>query len=123
VRGYGRHGAGVHDELAKLFTHLEDGAGTTLFPSGLMACTVPILSQVKSGDHVLLTDSVYGPTRSFCLNALKGMGVSVDTYDPRIGSHIRDIIKENTKLIILENPRYSGDHENGQIEWHKNAYR
>lgn len=104
VRGYGRHGTNVHDELAKMFTHLEGGAGTTLFPSGLMACTVPILSQVKSGDHVLLTDSVYGPTRSFCLNALKHMGVSVDTYDPRIGSAIDEIIKKNTKLIILESP-------------------
>ena len=104
VRGYGRHGAAVHDELASLFTHLEGGAGTSLFPSGLLACTVPILSQVKSGDHILLTDSIYGPTRSFCLNFLKSMGVSTETYDPRIGAEIATLIKPNTKLIILESP-------------------
>ncbi len=104
VRGYGRHGADIHDVLADMFTHLEDGARTTLFPSGLMACTVPILSQVKAGDHVLLTDSVYGPTRSFCLNALKRMGVSVDTYNPRLGADIVSVIKGNTTLIVLESP-------------------
>lgn len=104
VRGYGRHGAAVHDELAQMFTHLEGGAGTTLFPSGLMACTIPILSQVKSGDHVLMTDSIYGPTRSFCLNALNNMGVSVEIYPPRIGANIESYFRENTTLIILESP-------------------
>ena len=104
VRGYGRHGGDVHDQLCDMFTHLEGGAGTTLFPSGLMACTIPILSQVKSGDHVLLTDSAYGPTRGFCLQMLTGMGVSVDIYDPHTGAEIKDLIQENTRLIILESP-------------------
>jgi cystathionine beta-lyase len=104
IRGYGRHGAAVHDELASLFTHLEGGAGTSLFPSGLLACTIPILSQVKSGDHVLLTDSIYGPTRSFCFNFLKSMNVATETYDPRVGANIDKLIKPNTSLIILESP-------------------
>jgi cystathionine beta-lyase len=104
VRGYGRHGGEVHDHLSDMFTYLEGGAGTTLFPSGLMACTVPILSQVKSGDHVLLTDSAYGPTRGFCLQMLPTLGVSVDIYDPHIGIGIEDLIQDNTRLIILESP-------------------
>jgi cystathionine beta-lyase len=104
IRGYGRHGGEVHDHLSDMFTHLEGGAGTTLFPSGLMACTVPILSQVKSGDHVLLTDSAYGPTRGFCLQMLPTLGVSVDIYDPHIGIGIEDLIQDNTRLIILESP-------------------
>ena len=104
VRGYGRHGGEVHDHLSDVFTHLEGGAGTTLFPSGLMACTVPILSQVKSGDHVLLTDSAYGPTRGFCLQMLTTLGISVDIYDPHIGVGIEELIKDNTRLIILESP-------------------
>lgn len=104
VRGYGRHGCSVHDALSNMFTELEGGAGTTLFPSGLLACTIPILSQVKTGDHVLLTDSIYGPTRSFCLQTLKRMGVSVDIYDPRIGAKIEGLVKDNTRLIILESP-------------------
>jgi len=104
VRGYGRHGCSVHDALADVFTELEGGASTTLFPSGLLACTIPILSQVKTGDHVLLTDSIYGPTRSFCLQTLRRMGIEVDIYDPRTGSDIVKSVKENTRLIILESP-------------------
>ena len=104
VRGYGRHGSGVHDALAEAFTSLEGGAGTVLFSSGLAACTYAILSQVKTGDHVLLTDSSYGPTRYFCNGHLKKMGVETEMYDPRIGGDISRLIKKNTSVIILESP-------------------
>ena len=104
LRGYGRHGAAVHDALADAFTDLEQGAGTVLFPSGLMACTNAILSQVKSGDHILLTDSSYGPTRNFCDGILKKMGIETEMYDPRISAKISNLIKPNTSLIILESP-------------------
>lgn len=104
VRGYGRHGTQVHDALATAFTELEGGAGTILFPSGLAACTYAILSQVKSGDHILLTDSCYGPTRKFCETHLKKMNIETEFYDPRIGSDIVQLIRDNTSLIILESP-------------------
>ena len=104
LRGYGRHGAAIHDALADAFTELEHGAGTILFPSGLAACTNAILSQVKSGDHVLLTDSSYGPTRNFCDGVLKKMGIETEMYDPRIGANISKLIKPNTSLILLESP-------------------
>lgn len=104
VRGYGRHGSDVHDALAELFTELEGGVGTLLYPSGLAALTGPILSIVKSGDHVLLSDSAYGPTRSFCQTFLKKMGVETTFYDPRIGANIADEIRENMTLILLESP-------------------
>jgi len=104
IRGYGRHGAAIHDRLAEAFTELEGGAGTTLFPSGLAACTYSIFSQVKAGDHILLTDSSYGPTRSFCENYLKKMNVETEIYDPRIGLEIAGLIRENTSVILLESP-------------------
>lgn len=104
VRGYGRHGANVHDALKAAFNHLEGGAGTSLFPSGLAACTYPILSQVKAGDHILLTDSSYGPTRYFCDGYLKKMGVETEKYDPRIGGNIEKRIRPNTSVILLESP-------------------
>ena len=104
LRGYGRHGAAIHDALADAFTELEHGAGTILFPSGLAACTNAILSQVKSGDHVLLTDSSYGPTRNFCDGVLTKMGIETEMYDPRIGANISKLIKPNTSLILLESP-------------------
>ncbi|GGX59461.1 cystathionine beta-lyase [Litorimonas cladophorae] len=104
VRGYGRHGAAVHDALADLFTELEGGIGTLLYSSGLAALTGPILSIVKPGDHVLLTDSTYGPTRHFCLTFLARMGIETTFYDPRIGAGIDALIRDNTALILLESP-------------------
>lgn len=104
IRSYGRHGCGVHDELCKAFNALEGGAGTSLTPSGHGATTLAILSQVKSGDHVLLTDSSYGPTRKFCMQYLSRLGVESERYDPRIGAGIADLIRENTTLIIMESP-------------------
>jgi len=104
IRGYGRHGTSVHDALADMFTALENGVGTLLYPSGVAALTGPILSIVKPGDHVLLTDSAYGPTRSFCHTFLKKMGIETTLYDPRIGAKIGELIKENTTLILLESP-------------------
>ena len=104
IRGYGRHGTAVHDALADLFTELEGGVGTLLYPSGVAALTGPILSVVRPGDHVLLTDSAYGPTRFFCQTFLKNMGVETTLFDPRIGADIEDIIADNTTLILLESP-------------------
>lgn len=104
IRGYGRHGTAVHDALAELFTELEGGIGTLLYPSGVAALTGPILSVVKPGDHVLLTDSAYGPTRAFCQTYLKKMGVETTVFDPRIGEGISGLITGNTVLILLESP-------------------
>jgi len=104
IRGYGRHGSSVHDALAELFTELESGVGTLLYPSGVAALTGSILSVVKPGDQVLLTDSAYGPTRSFCQTFLKRMNIETVFYDPRIGSKISELITDRTSLILLESP-------------------
>lgn len=104
IRGYGRHGSEVHDALCEAFNTLEGGAGTSLAPSGLSACTLAILSVVKAGDHLLLTDSTYGPVRSFCFQYLTKIGVEIETYDPRMGRDIRERIRENTSVIWLESP-------------------
>ncbi len=104
IRTYGRHGSAVHDALEQLFNILEGGAGTSLTPSGLSACTLAILANVKSGDHILLSDSIYGPTRSFCENYLPTLGIHSERYDPRIGAEISDKIRPNTAAILLESP-------------------
>lgn len=104
IRGYGRHGSTGQDALKEAFNLLEGGAGTTLAQSGLAACTLAILANVKSGDHLLLTDSSYGPTRSFCQNYLKKMGVETQLYDPRIGAGIDALIRSNTAAIVMESP-------------------
>ncbi len=104
IRAYGRHGSTVHDAVKQCFNELENGAGTALTPSGLSAVTLAIMANVKAGDHILVTDSIYGPTRAFSEGFLNKIGVEAERFPPRIGDKITDYIKPNTSLIILESP-------------------
>ncbi len=101
---YGRRGTPTHWTLQEAITTLAGGADTVLAPSGLAACTLAILGCVKAGDHILVTDSVYEPTRYFCAGLLQNFGVTVDYYDPAIGAGITDLMKPNTTLVFCESP-------------------
>lgn len=101
---YGRRGTPTVDAFTQAMTELEGGAGTVLAPSGLAAVTTAILSLTASGDHMLLTESCYGPTRAFCHGMLRRFGVDYTIYDPLIGAGIERLIRPNTKLIFLESP-------------------
>ena len=101
---YGRRGTPTHWTLQEAITDLAGGDDTVLAPSGLGACTLAILGCVKGGDHVLMTDSVYEPTRIFCAGFLKNFGVEVSYYDPMIGAGIASIMKPNTTLVYCESP-------------------
>lgn len=101
---YGRKGSPTYESLETALNELENSDDTILTPSGLSAITTALLALLKTGDHLLVTDSVYQPTRSFCDTTLKALGIEVTYYDPRVGAGIKDLIKENTKLIFLESP-------------------
>ncbi len=101
---YGTRGTPTTDALCTAIDELEGSAGTILVPSGLAAVTIPLLAFLSAGDHMLVTDSVYGPTRIFADTMLKRLGVSVDYYDPTIGGRIAEIIKPNTKVVFTESP-------------------
>jgi len=101
---YGRFGHTVHRDLRAAFTKLAGGADTTLVSSGLQACTSAILALVKAGDHVLISDSVYGPNRGFCQTTLKRLGVQAEFYDPHMGADIANLMRPNTTLVFLESP-------------------
>lgn len=101
---YGRRGTPTTDALAEAITDLEGAAGTALTPSGLSAITVALLSVLKSGDHLLVTDSAYGPTRHFCDTILKNFGVETTYYDPRAGAGIAKLFRENTRGVFVESP-------------------
>ena len=101
---YGRRGTPTTDALASALKQLEGGAGVVLTPSGLSAITTAILSVVKAGDHLLVTDSAYAPTRKFCNEILAALGVEATYYDPTIGGAIETLIKPNTSAIFLEAP-------------------
>lgn len=101
---YGRRGTPTHWTLQEAITDLAGGADTVLTPSGLSACTVAILGCIKAGDHILVTDSVYEPTRNFCTGYLKSFGVETTFYNPLIGAGIVALMKPNTTLVFCESP-------------------
>jgi cysteine-S-conjugate beta-lyase len=101
---YGRHGTPGTFALQEAMTALEGAAETYIVPSGLAACVEAILACVASGDHVLVTDSVYEPTRIFCERFLKRFGVETTYYDPLIGAGISELIRPNTKVVFTEAP-------------------
>jgi cystathionine beta-lyase len=101
---YGTRGTPTTDALCEAIDALEGSAGTILVPSGLAAITVPFLAFLSAGDHALIVDSVYSPTRNFCDTMLKRLGVEVEYYDPLIGAGIEQLIKPNTKLVHTEAP-------------------
>lgn len=102
---YGRRGTPTIWALADVLTQLEVGAeGTLLFPSGVAAISSALLALLSPGDHLLMVDSAYEPTRSFCNGMLARMGVETTYYDPLVGADIAALIRPETKLIFLESP-------------------
>jgi cystathionine beta-lyase len=101
---YGTLGTPTSEALEKAWSAVSGAEGTVCVPSGLAAVTVAILSCVNSGDHILITDSVYRPTREFAEGFLKRYGVETTYFDPMIGAGIEALIKPNTKAIFTEAP-------------------
>jgi cysteine-S-conjugate beta-lyase len=101
---YGTKGTPTTNSLELAWTELTGAAGTVLAPSGLAAVTVALMSCLKSGDHLLMTDSVYLPTRQFCNGVLKNFGVETTYYDPQIGAGIGALIRPNTTAVFTEAP-------------------
>jgi cysteine-S-conjugate beta-lyase len=101
---YGTIGTPTTEALETAWTEIAGAAGTVLAPSGLAAISLALLTALKSGDHVLVTDSVYRPTRNFCDSMLKRLGIETTYYDPLIGAAIETLVKPNTRAIFLETP-------------------
>jgi cysteine-S-conjugate beta-lyase len=101
---YGTHGTPTTQALEEAWTDLSKAAGTILLPSGLQAVTIALQAVLKAGDHLLMTDSVYRPTRNFCESFLARFGVETQYYDPLIGAGIEKLIRPNTTAIFTESP-------------------
>jgi len=103
---YGRRGTPTSEALESALTALEgEGcAGVALLPSGLAAISTALLATASSGDHILVSDSVYRPTRTFCEGVFKRMGVETSYYDPLIGADIGKLFKSNTRAVFVEAP-------------------
>ena len=101
---YGTRGTPTHTALENAVNALEGSTGTICVPSGLAAVTIPLLAFAKSGDHMLVTDAVYNPTRRFLDDDLRRFGVDVEYYDPEIGAGIESLMRENTSVVFTESP-------------------
>jgi cystathionine beta-lyase len=101
---YGIYGTPTTDALNKAIDALEGSAGTVAVPSGLASITLPFMSALSAGDHLLVVDSVYTPTRNFCHGMLARFGIETSYYDPTIGAGIEKLMRPNTKLVHTEAP-------------------
>jgi cystathionine beta-lyase len=103
---YGRHGTPKTKALQEALMALEGAkcAGVGIAPSGLAAITTALLAVLKAGDHLLVCDNVYRPSRNFCNGLLSRYGVEITYFDPLIGSAIAGLIKSNTKAVLIEAP-------------------
>ena len=103
---YGRHGSPTTRALQDVLMALEGPqcAGVGLAPSGLAAISTTLLAVLKAGDHLLVCDNAYRPTRNFCDNMLKRYGIETSYFDPLIGAGIETLFKPNTRAVLVEAP-------------------
>src|SRR2546430_4835359 len=101
---YGRFGTPTIEALQEAIAALEGGHRTVVYPSGLAACAGALLAFLSAGDQLLMSDTVYGPTRNFATGFLKRFGVSTTFFDPLAGPSIDSLIRSETRVIYLESP-------------------
>ncbi len=101
---YGRYGTQTNFALERAIAEMENGYSSLITSSGMSAIYVALNSFLKQGDHLLMVDNAYSPTRDFVDVFLKKYGVSATYYDPRIGCDIEKLVQKNTKVIFMESP-------------------
>lgn len=101
---YGRYGTPTTFALEEAVAKMEGGHAAVAVPSGLAAITAALSAFVKNGDHLLVADSAYAPTRNFCGTRLAPNGVEIQYYDPLIGAAIKNLIRPNTRAVFCETP-------------------
>jgi cystathionine beta-lyase len=101
---YGHYGTQSNFAIEKAIAEIENGYNTFVTSSGKAAVYMAIMAFAGNGDHMLMVDNAYSPTRSFCNNFINKFGVETTFYDPYVGADIEKLIKPNTKVIFMESP-------------------
>jgi cysteine-S-conjugate beta-lyase len=101
---YARYGTPTTRALELALAEVEGGYSAKIFPSGLAAISTALLSVLRAGDHLLVSDSVYAPTRMFCDGMLTRFGVETTFFDPNIGAEFESLFRTNTAAVFLESP-------------------
>jgi cysteine-S-conjugate beta-lyase len=106
VRGvyYGRGGTPTTFALEDAIAALEGAHGAVVTGSGKTAVAQALMTFLKSGDHLLMVDCAYAPTRQLCDRVLSRFGVETTYYDPLIGGAIEGLIRANTRVVFMESP-------------------
>jgi cystathionine beta-lyase len=101
---YGTKGTPTVRSLEEAWSILAGAEDSVTVPSGLAAICLAVMTATQAGDHILITDSVYQPTRNFCDNILAKFGVLIEYYDPHLSDQIFHLFREQTTAIIVESP-------------------
>ena len=101
---YGRRGTPTSRALETAIAALEGGHACKVSPSGMAAVSTTLLAFLKAGDHLLMVDTAYHPTRQLCDSILKGLNIETTYYDPLIGWGVEALIRPNTKIVYCESP-------------------
>jgi cystathionine beta-lyase len=101
---YGRMGLTVQRELEAALCILENAQHCRLTSNGLQSVALALGAVLEAGDHILVSDSIYGPSRRYCTRRLSAMGIEATRFNPLIGAGVEALIKDNTKAILLESP-------------------
>jgi len=101
---YGRRGTPTQWALREALTALEGGHDSWLFPSGVAALNASLLAFAGQGDHMLIVDNAYEPSRVFAKGLARRFGIEASFYDPMLGGGIADQFRDNTKVVLLESP-------------------
>ena len=101
---YGRMGLTVHRELEAALGQLEHAKHCRLTSNGLQSIALAVGAVLQVGDHLLISDSAYGPSRRFCTRRLAAMGIRSTRFNPTLGADIAELVEDRTKAILLESP-------------------
>jgi cystathionine beta-lyase len=101
---YGRRGTPTSRAIETAIAAIEGGYKCKVSSSGLAAISTTLLAFLKTGDHLLMVDTVYIPARQFCDTVLKRLGIETTYYDPLVGPAISGLIRPNTKIVYCESP-------------------
>ncbi len=104
VMRYGIYGTPTTFAFEEAVARMEGGHQAVALPSGLAAITAALCTLARQGSHLLVADTVYGPTRTFCEKQLRKCGVDIEYYDPRIAAGIADLIRGHTCAVFCEAP-------------------
>ena len=101
---YGRYGTPTTRALEEAVSAMEGAHATVSVSSGMAAITTALLAYVRAGDHILVSDGAYFPTRKYCDEALTRIGVETTYFDPMMGGDVASLIRPNTRVVFSESP-------------------